>query len=45
LGRLRLEDEEFKASPGKVSKNLSQKQNTNKRAKDISQVVEHLPRK
>jgi hypothetical protein len=32
----------FKASPGNVSKNLSQKQKKNKRAGDMDQVVELL---
>jgi hypothetical protein len=34
---------EFKASPGKVSKTLSQKQNENKRAGGLAQIVEYLP--
>jgi hypothetical protein len=38
LGRQSKEDLEFKASPGKVSKTLFQKQNTKKRAG--AQVVE-----
>jgi hypothetical protein len=33
----------FKASPGKVRVTLSQKQNTNKRAKDFIQVAKCLP--
>jgi hypothetical protein len=43
IGRQRQEDHEFKTSPGKVSKTLSQKQNTNKRTGSIAQVVEDLP--
>jgi hypothetical protein len=40
--RLRQEDVEFEASLGKVSKVLSRKENTNKRARSVAQVVKHL---
>jgi hypothetical protein len=43
LERQRWEDCEFKISPGKVSKNLSQEQNINERAESVAQVVESLP--
>jgi hypothetical protein len=38
----RQEDGEFKASPGKVSKTRSQKQNTNKKTGGVVPVVELL---
>jgi hypothetical protein len=38
LRRWRQEDGEFEASLGKVSKTLSQKQNANKKVKDMVQV-------
>jgi hypothetical protein len=39
-----VEDLAFKTSQGKISKTLSQKQNTNKRAESVAQVVELWPR-
>jgi hypothetical protein len=36
---MRQEDHEFKASLGKGSENLSEKQNTNKRAGGVAQVL------
>jgi hypothetical protein len=43
LYRWRQENHEFKTSPGKVSKILSQNQNKNKRTGNVAQVVECLP--
>jgi hypothetical protein len=41
-GRWRQENLKFKASQGKVSKTLSQKQNTSHRAGSMAQVIKHL---
>jgi hypothetical protein len=35
----------FELSPSKVMETLSQKQNTNRRASSVTQVVESFPRK
>jgi prolyl-tRNA editing enzyme YbaK/EbsC (Cys-tRNA(Pro) deacylase) len=43
--RCRQADRKFEVSLGKVSKTLSRKQNTNKKAVGMVQVVEHLPSK
>jgi hypothetical protein len=43
LSRQKQEDLEFKVSLGKVSKTLSQKQNTNKKIGGMAQVADHFP--
>jgi hypothetical protein len=43
LRKWRQEDHEFEASPGKVTKPLSQKQNKNKRARGTILMVENFP--
>jgi hypothetical protein len=44
LKRWRQEDQEFRVCLGKVSRTLSQKQNTNNRVRGMVQVLKHLLR-
>jgi hypothetical protein len=44
-GGMRQEDAEYQVGPSKVSKTLSQKQNTSKRALCVAQLRECLPSK